>query len=387
MMKRRRSISLNLWLPLLVLALFVLLFVTMSWQRYYDLKRDLHIDILRFITQEMTILQREMEQEFSMGDFIESGQTLSARGVNLQYQVLVAIDDKGEILHTTRLALQGKQAEQALPDFDSERSSLLRQNQRPDVHLDPDRQKITAYFPFTLARRADEIGPLRTGTLFLVYDLSNTHSEIWSQFVSASLPMGLLLLFAMTVLIGFLRYFVSRPIQHLVTTARALSRGKQGTVSCISGHGELSLLGRVFFEMSKQIEQREQQFQQAENALIKSEALLSDTGQLTKVGGWELDANTLEVRWTEETYRIHELPFEDKPPLSEAINFYLPDDRPRITKAVQKALEYGEPYDMELRFITAKSKHLWVRTNCTPVTVNNKVVKLTGIFQDITEKK
>lgn len=121
--------------------------------------------------------------------------------------------------------------------------------------------------------------------------------------------------------------------------------------------------------------------------LQKRETLLTETGRMTKVGGWEVDAITLEVSWTEETYRIHEVPLGHKPPLEEAINFYHPDDRPKLETAIKKALEHGEPYDMELRFNTAKGKHLWVHTICKPITVDGKTVRLTGTFQDITERK
>ena len=60
----------------------------------------------------------------------------------------------------------------------------------------------------------------------------------------------------------------------------------------------------------------------AEQMLEESKSLLDVTGRLARVGGWELDADTLEVNWTEETYRIHEVPFDYKPPLEEAIKFF-----------------------------------------------------------------
>jgi PAS domain S-box-containing protein len=65
----------------------------------------------------------------------------------------------------------------------------------------------------------------------------------------------------------------------------------------------------------------------AEESLRQSKALLDATGRMARVGGWELDAETLKVTWTEETHRIHEVPLDYKPPLEEAINFWHPDDR------------------------------------------------------------
>jgi PAS domain S-box-containing protein len=122
-------------------------------------------------------------------------------------------------------------------------------------------------------------------------------------------------------------------------------------------------------------------------ALQKSKDLLEATGRMARVGGWELDAKTLEIAWTTETYRIHEVSFDHKPPLEEAIHFFHPEDREKLSDAIQRSLQYGEPYDMELRFITAKGKHLWTRMMCRPVVVDGKTVKLFGTFQDITRQK
>ena len=124
-----------------------------------------------------------------------------------------------------------------------------------------------------------------------------------------------------------------------------------------------------------------------EDQLRKNKMLLDAAGSIARLGGWELDAETLDVTWTEETYRIHEVPLDHKPPLQEAIDFYHPSDRKKLQEAIQRALESGEPFDLELRFITAKGRHLWTRSICEPQVDNGRTVKLVGVFQDITERK
>jgi PAS domain S-box-containing protein len=126
---------------------------------------------------------------------------------------------------------------------------------------------------------------------------------------------------------------------------------------------------------------------QAEAALKKSEDLLKRTGEIARVGGWELDAETHAVTWTEETYHIHEVPVGQMPPLEETINFFHPDDRRKLSDAIRRALTTGEGYDMELRIITATGKQLWTRTVCQPQVVGGKTIRLIGTFQDITERK
>jgi len=124
-----------------------------------------------------------------------------------------------------------------------------------------------------------------------------------------------------------------------------------------------------------------------EESLARSQELVKQAGQMAKVGGWEVDAKTLEVTWTEETYRIHELPLDQHPPLDKAVDFFDPEDRTKLRHAIQRALNHGEPYDLELRLTTAKGKRLWTHSICTPKVVDGKTVKLVGIFQDITERK
>ncbi len=124
-----------------------------------------------------------------------------------------------------------------------------------------------------------------------------------------------------------------------------------------------------------------------EAALRASEALLKSTGDIARIGSWELDAVTLAVRWTDQVYVIHEVPVGGTEVLAKAIDFYHPDDRPKITAAVQTALERGESFDLELRLITAKGRKLWVRSSGRAVSEAGRVVRLTGTFQDITERK
>jgi PAS domain S-box-containing protein len=126
---------------------------------------------------------------------------------------------------------------------------------------------------------------------------------------------------------------------------------------------------------------------QKEQILENREKLLKTTGRMAKVGGWELDVKTKSLMWSEETYRIHEVPLNHKPPLKDAIEFFHPDDRPRLKKAIKNAIEKAEPYDLEIRLITTQGKQKFTRTLCEPLIENDKVIKLIGTFQDITALK
>ena len=124
-----------------------------------------------------------------------------------------------------------------------------------------------------------------------------------------------------------------------------------------------------------------------EVALRKSSTLLNDVCGMGHVGGWELDVTTKEVLWTRETYRIHEISEDEKFDLSKAILFYDLPGRSTLEEALERCMEKGESFDLELPFTSAKGRHLWTRAMGHAVYEGGTLVKLTGTFQDITERK
>lgn len=126
---------------------------------------------------------------------------------------------------------------------------------------------------------------------------------------------------------------------------------------------------------------------QAEDALRKNKKWLDETTRIARVGGWAIDllGNTLE--WTEETFRIHEVPFGAPSDVAKAIEFYHREDRPRVAAEVQRAMESGKDFDFEARIITAKKNPIWVRAIGHGVFCEGRVVGVRGTVQDISDLK
>ena len=107
-------------------------------------------------------------------------------------------------------------------------------------------------------------------------------------------------------------------------------------------------------------------------------------GKLANIGGWEFDVETEKQVWTEEIYHIHEVDMTYKPTVRKGIDFYAPASRPIIEQAIQRIIESGESFDLELEFITAKGNHLWVHSQGK---ADQEYGKVFGTFQDITKRK
>mgnify|MGYP003586018453 CR=1 FL=1 len=124
-----------------------------------------------------------------------------------------------------------------------------------------------------------------------------------------------------------------------------------------------------------------------EKSLRASEQLLDETGQVGAIGGWEVDLRTRHLRWSAQTYRIHEVPLDYVPTLEEGVAFYPPESQALLIPAMREAEAHGTRWDLELPFVTARGRRLWVRATGQARLENGKPVVLLGIFQDITERK
>lgn len=117
--------------------------------------------------------------------------------------------------------------------------------------------------------------------------------------------------------------------------------------------------------------------------------ILNETGAIAKVGGWELDIASGELTWTDETFKILEVEklSGQKPILPEGLKLFVPEHQPIIENAVNRAIEFGEPYGLELMAMTAKGNKLWVFTNGKPNYKNGEIATLSGTIQDIHARK
>jgi PAS domain S-box-containing protein len=126
---------------------------------------------------------------------------------------------------------------------------------------------------------------------------------------------------------------------------------------------------------------------EVEHSLAHTTDILERTGEMAKIGGWELEVASKKLFWSLETCRLFEIESTKAPSLEQAIHFYAPVAQPVIRAAVQAAMDHGTAYELELPVITAKGRHFWARSQGSAIRKNGKTIQLVGTFQDITEHK
>ena len=126
---------------------------------------------------------------------------------------------------------------------------------------------------------------------------------------------------------------------------------------------------------------------QRREELERSNQFLQETQNVAHVGGWEFNVQSESLQWSDEVYRIHGLPLDVELTLEDAFEFYHPDDRGTIREAFDRLRAEGEPYELELRIVTADGDIRWVSALGEPAYQGDKIVAVRGTVQDITERK
>lgn len=119
--------------------------------------------------------------------------------------------------------------------------------------------------------------------------------------------------------------------------------------------------------------------------------LYEEASKMSKIGNWELNLvnqdTTDNMYWSPMLKQILEVENDYNPSLTGGFEFYEADSKALIQKAVEKLMESGTPFDLELLIQTAKGNNKWVRCIGNAEFTDGKCVRIFGSYQDIHDQK
>lgn len=123
--------------------------------------------------------------------------------------------------------------------------------------------------------------------------------------------------------------------------------------------------------------------------LFNARALLSEAMQIGKLGSFENNVLTQTITWSEEIYRMMEMPINTRPlTYEEYMSAIHPDDLVMVLDRIKKTIESKEPDENVNRFITGKGNVKWIQTRVIPFYDNKgNITAFRGTMQDITISK
>jgi PAS domain S-box-containing protein len=123
--------------------------------------------------------------------------------------------------------------------------------------------------------------------------------------------------------------------------------------------------------------------------LIASENLLNDAQKIAKIGSWEFNLITKNLIWSDELFRIFEIPKEsDEDLYVNYLSRFTPEDREMLNNKINESITSKEPYEITHKVLLSKKRFKWVYGTGVPIAnKNGDIIALRGVAQDITEKK
>ncbi|MBI5353925.1 MAG: PAS domain S-box protein [Chloroflexi bacterium] len=128
---------------------------------------------------------------------------------------------------------------------------------------------------------------------------------------------------------------------------------------------------------------------ESEDALRLSESELKHAQEVARIGSWKWNIEKGEITWSDEMYRIFGL---DKISytgrLGDAISKVIhPDDLHHVLPSNAPSLTEGKPIEYRIILPDKSIRNIWAKSGEAITDANGKPIYLTGIAQDITERK
>jgi PAS domain S-box-containing protein len=118
-------------------------------------------------------------------------------------------------------------------------------------------------------------------------------------------------------------------------------------------------------------------------------AELKEAQRLARIGSWDWDARTDTITWTAEYRAVLGFdPVLPPPSYEEHLKAYTAESAARLDAAVQRNVETGEPYEVELELAAPQGPTRWIVARSeTKIDEHGQITGLRGTAQDITERK
>lgn len=125
-----------------------------------------------------------------------------------------------------------------------------------------------------------------------------------------------------------------------------------------------------------------------EDDLKKRKMELDESQRVAQLGSWDWDAVTGTVTCSDEYYRILAVDATSSPNVPGHLEIYTAESAARLEAAITRAMEVGEPYDLELELALPAEGRRWVQSRGEGKRdMAGKITGGRGTVQNITERR
>lgn len=123
------------------------------------------------------------------------------------------------------------------------------------------------------------------------------------------------------------------------------------------------------------------------NDLREQSVLLRQTERIAEVGGWVIDVDEGDVRWSSELYTLHGVDPTVRITYDMLPQFYPNGETERLTEAFTNSLSTGESFEIEITYVTTAGVERRAKLLAEVEPRVGRAGRLLGTFRDITEQR
>ncbi|HLU88517.1 MAG TPA: PAS domain S-box protein [Cyclobacteriaceae bacterium] len=120
--------------------------------------------------------------------------------------------------------------------------------------------------------------------------------------------------------------------------------------------------------------------------LKQRDRILTNSGRVAKIAGWEFDLKTDQINFTDEIYDLFDVE-KDQFDIRKGYYSLLDEDAPQLQHHLDNLIKYGKKYDIELPIKTKKGVTKWIRSVGSAEWQGKQLTHVFGVVQDISERK
>ncbi|SDD77081.1 GAF domain-containing protein [Algoriphagus faecimaris] len=122
-----------------------------------------------------------------------------------------------------------------------------------------------------------------------------------------------------------------------------------------------------------------------EDKILSYKVMMEEVELQREIGAWEVDTQTNQLNWTENTYKIYGIPPNTPLDLDYVKSFYSNISFSSMERDFNDCISKRQAYNSIYQFKSHDKKKKWVRVTARPLIQGGEVRKVIGSIQDITK--
>lgn len=211
---------------------------------------------------------------------------LAQEATDPRTEVVMLLDETGRVLAANHYAWRGRPVAEVMPEFDLKRFTTAKAGRLPIVYdLTPDRTRIAAMQPFSLADDPQRVRSQHTGVVYISFDLVRERQLMRLFVFKARAPdiAGTMLL--LLLLAWLMQRHVAAPLGRLAGAAAAMRAGRLDVSVPETGVGEIAELAENFNAMVRAVQKAQAELATSEERLAITLNSIGDAILATDIDG------------------------------------------------------------------------------------------------------